>query len=148
MTAPDLVEIPIDRIQGEVVAVLYFEDERPPRGPAALLDWRLNGVLTELLVQGRAAGHVGEQILVPNNGKLGADWALFLGGGRWEGRGKKSYRTLVEQALDTCRGLNLSRVGIGLTPLEGMGEGSAEKMVSQALGRRTVTDLECQLCLG
>ncbi|NIQ96583.1 MAG: hypothetical protein GWN87_22115 [Desulfuromonadales bacterium] len=79
------LDLPADRMDGEVVAVLFFEDERPLAGPAALLDWRLNGLLTRRLLNGEATGRRNEKILVDANNKILAPWVLFQGGGTARG---------------------------------------------------------------
>ncbi|MEW6056335.1 MAG: M17 family peptidase N-terminal domain-containing protein [Bdellovibrionota bacterium] len=42
-----------------------FEDQRPLRGVAGGLDWRLRGFLSKFLISGRIAGSQGELIYVP-----------------------------------------------------------------------------------
>ena len=86
-------------VEGEVVAALFFEDRRPLCGPAALLDWRLNGLLTGLLQQGRVLGGKGERVLVRNNGKIGSEWIFFAGGGRHQNLEPEGYRQLIADLI-------------------------------------------------
>jgi hypothetical protein len=146
MTSLRVLDLPADRMEGEAVAAFFFEDERPLRGPAALLDWRLDGMLTRLLVQGCASGRAGERILTPNNGKLGAGWVLFAGGGSRQGLGEETYRALVQNLLETCHLAGFSRIALCLAPLPGMGPAGLEKLVAAA-AERTAAPLECLMSL-
>jgi hypothetical protein len=60
---PDLHQI--DHVQAETFVVCLFEDERPPRGVAGLLDWRLCGRLSNLLVEERLGTGFREAMLFP-----------------------------------------------------------------------------------
>ena len=86
---------PADCLPGEAVITLYFDDQKPLQGPAALLDWRLDGQLTRLLLDGEATGRAGEHVMLQGNGKLQADWALFVGGGKWHGLSSETHASLV-----------------------------------------------------
>lgn len=127
-----LVDLPADRIEADVAAALFFSDERPVRGPAALLDWRLNGLLTDLLLQGRAQGKAGERVLVRSNGKILAAWVLFMGGGKWQGLGEETYRGLIRHLLLSCREAGFPSVALCLAPLAGMESADMERMVAEA----------------
>lgn len=51
---PDLRRL--DELKSEAIALAFFEDERPLRGAMGLLDWRLCGALSRLILRGRASG--------------------------------------------------------------------------------------------
>ena len=98
---------PFERIEADLAVAGFFLDERPLRGAAGRADWRLCGVVTELVESGRLRGKVGEATLVPSMGRLAADRVLLLGLGR-----RSSFR--VGRARDTShaaveRGLALER---------------------------------------
>ncbi len=111
-----VVDLPADLLSVEAVAAFYFEDERPLRGPAALLDWRLNGMLTNLLLRGELAGRAGEHVLVASNGKIAAEWVLFLGGGKLQGLGLEGYRGLLRHLFETVREAGFRQVAVCLAP--------------------------------
>lgn len=133
MTPLRVLDLPADRMEAEAVAAFFFEDERPLRGPAALLDWRLNGLLTDLLVRDCAAGHTGEKILVPNNGKLRADRILFVGGGSRCGMKQNIYQGLLRDLLESCLRARFFRIALCLEPPEGLEQGELEKTVAEML---------------
>lgn len=78
--APDLRAL--DATPCDVLALSYFDDERPLRGVAGLVDFRLAGQLSKLLVRGRARGRAGEQVLLPGRPRLAGDRVLLVGLGR------------------------------------------------------------------
>ena len=62
MSAAVLVEVErhsFDRAAGDVLIAGIFSDERPARGAAGRIDWRLCGPVTRYLVGGRLEGKVG-----------------------------------------------------------------------------------------
>lgn len=105
---------PFERIEADLAVAGFFLDERPLRGAAGRADWRLCGVVTELVGSGRLRGKVGEATLVPSMGRLAADRVLLLGLGR-----RSSFR--VGRARDTShaaveRGLALGARAVVLAP--------------------------------
>jgi hypothetical protein len=143
-----VLDLPADRLEGDAVVALFFEDVRPLRGPGGLLDWRLNGALTRQLLQGAVSGRAGEHLLIPNNGKLGANCVLFIGGGRWSDLNQDRYLNLLRHLLETCGQAQFNRIAIGLTPLPGMTAIDLERLAAAALTDLPTPPPECLLSLG
>ena len=61
----------LDRLSSELLVVPFFEGERPLRGPAAQVDWRSCGLVSEQIGRGALAGQSGEVLLLPGGGPLG-----------------------------------------------------------------------------
>jgi len=135
----------LDRLPGDVAAAFIFSDLRPLRGGAALLDWRLNGRLTRMLLDGAAEGRLGEHILVANNGKLAADWSLFVGGGAAPARLSPSSRKLLRHLLDVCRHAGFTRLAIGLSAADEAEAEALEQTLAELLGEFADPELECRL---
>ncbi len=76
---------PIDRIAATVTIAPIFEDVRPLRGVAGLLDWRLNGFISRLILEGRFRGEFEEVLLMPSGGRVKAEQIILLGVGPQEG---------------------------------------------------------------
>lgn len=95
----------LDLAGTEVLVANLTEDERPIRGLAALLDWRLRGHFSKLLVDGFATGKLGEVVLVPGKPRLPFDKVLLFGLGRTEDFGDRTFRVVVERILATLEGL-------------------------------------------
>lgn len=69
-------------LETEVLCLPLFSDERPLRGAIGLIDWRLCGRLSELLVNGTLVGSVGEALLMPPpERRLSAERLLIIGAG-------------------------------------------------------------------
>jgi len=145
MSALSRSDEPLDRLPGDVAAAFIFSDVRPPLGGAALLDWRLNGRLTRMLLDGEAEGRFGEHILVANNGKLATDWALFVGAGPAPARLSSSSRKLLRALLDVCRRAGLSRLAIGLSAADPAEAEILEKTLAELLAETADPKLECRL---
>jgi hypothetical protein len=145
MTALRVLDAPVDCLPVEVVAAFFFEDARPLRGAAALLDWRLNGRLTAMLLAGEISGRFGEQVLVANNGKLAADWALFIGAGRSADLASDSGRRLFTHLLEICRRAGFSRVAVGLSASELAKAVDLSREMATLLERTSGASPECLL---
>jgi hypothetical protein len=110
--------LPADSMPGESVAALFFSDQKPLEGPAALLDWRLDGQLTRMLLDGEVHGHAGEHVVLQNNGKLQADWVLFVGAGKWHGLCQETYAALVRHMLKVAAQAGFKDVSLTFMPHE------------------------------
>jgi len=69
----------LDALQAEVVVLPFFADERPLRGAAGLIDWRLCGALSRKLMAGYLDGHFGEKGMIAGPEKLKAEGLLLIG---------------------------------------------------------------------
>jgi hypothetical protein len=136
-----------DRLEGEVAAALFFADQRPLSGSAGLLDWRLNGLLTNLLHSGRVTGDLGERLLVPANGKIAASRVLFLGAGRSEGLQAAYYRQLLRQLIETCLQAGFTPIALGLEAPAGLAPKAVRELVAGLLDDPAGRGLDCQVAL-
>lgn len=109
------LQLPADRLSGEGVVTLFFQDQRPLAGPAAILDWRLDGQLTNLMLENKVVGRAGEQVILQNNGKLLADWVMFIGGGKWHDLCLNTYKSLINHIVVTVRTAGFKDISICLS---------------------------------
>ncbi len=56
-----------------------FADEKPPRGLCGFIDWRLNGMISREIKQGRICGEFKEKIIIPFPRRIGAEMLLLFG---------------------------------------------------------------------
>lgn len=61
------------------LALGVFADERPPRGIGGFIDWRLNGMISKEISQGRIGGEFEEKIIIPFPDRIGAEMLLLFG---------------------------------------------------------------------
>lgn len=70
---------PIDLVKTGLLLVTTFQDERPLKGCAGLMDWRFNGNLSRLILKSRFSGERGEALLMPSAGRLEGNELMLLG---------------------------------------------------------------------
>jgi hypothetical protein len=90
----------LDDIDNELALVLTYQDQRPLKGQAGLLDWRLNGYLSRLILNNRFMGQWGEALLMPSNGRVGAKELLVLGLGASQQIGDQNIPNYVSMILE------------------------------------------------
>ena len=73
---------PFERVVADVAIAGFFQSERPLRGAAGRADWRLCGLVSDLLADGRLREKTGAAVLVPGAGRLAADRVMLVGLGR------------------------------------------------------------------
>ena len=145
MMTPEIVKRPADQLGGDVVVVLYFEDQRPLRGPCAVVDWRLDGQLTRALLDGRLTGRAGEHAVFQNNAKLQTDWSLFIGGGKWQGLCLETYRSLIRHMLVNAHQAGFRKLALCLPLIEEADADSIAGLVKDELEHENLDFSACQL---
>lgn len=143
MSETYILDLPPDRMEGEVTVVYFFEDDRPLNGAAALLDWRLNGRLTELLLSGSVTGRSGEAVIFENNGKFDAEWALFLGGGKRTRLSINAWQGLLKKGFRTCENAGFERVAFCLDSHPDVPASQIRAIAMGLLAKHKNTSLEC-----
>lgn len=119
--APSLRKL--DLAATEVLACCVSEPERPPRGVAGLVDFRLAGRISRFLQRGDMTGRLGEVTLVPGKPKLPFDKLLFFGIGDPSALDERRYRAVVTRMLETLSGL---RTRTAVVELPGRHDGRIE----------------------
>ena len=138
-----ILDLPPDRREGEVATVYFFEDDRPLHGSASMLDWRLNGKVTELLLNGTVSGRIGDTVAIKNNGKLDADWALFIGGGKRQRLSMAVWERLLKKGLKTCQKAGFERIAFCLDSQEDVPVSQIKELAEKLLVEYSNSTLEC-----
>lgn len=146
MNPAEHVALPADQLPGDAVVALYFSDLRPLEGPAALLDWRLDGQLTRMLLSGEVAGRAGEHVILQSNGKLAAKWVMFIGGGKWHGLCRETHAALVRHMLSVARQAGCKDVSLVFMPHEEANGGTLQDQVNDALAAEGAAIESCRFC--
>ncbi len=110
--APDLRRL--DETSVELCACGFFRDERPVRGLAGLLDWRLAGRLSALLASGFVRGDPGEALLVPGKPQLPFEKLLLVGLGDRAAFDDGAFRAGLLRIATTLEGLRVRRAVVEL----------------------------------
>ena len=99
-------------LETEVLCLPLFSDERPLRGAIGLIDWRLCGRLSELLVDGTMSGSVDEALLMPPpERRLVAERLLIIGAGP---RTAFDCRALLRRSLERVLALRVRTAAFAL----------------------------------
>jgi len=95
----------LDCANTEVLVATTLLDERPAHGVAGLIDWRLNGRLSRLMLDGFATGKLGEVLLLPGKPQMSYDKLLLFGAGPRADFGERIYRDVLHRIFMTLEGL-------------------------------------------
>jgi hypothetical protein len=121
-----------DEANVELCACAIWSDERPMRGFAGLLDWRLGGRLSALLKSDFFRGDLGETLLVPGKPWLPFEKVLVVGLGARSTFGDATFRRAVMGIAGALEGLRVRRAVVEL-PGRANGSIEPERAVSLAL---------------
>lgn len=125
--------LPADELPGESVVALYFSDLKPLDGPTALLDWRLDGQLTRMLLDKDVTGRAGEHVMLQGNGKIKAKWVLFVGGGKWHGLCCETHGSLVRHMIAVAKQAGFKDLSLAFMPHEDVEPEVLSQQVNDAL---------------
>ena len=108
----------LDHHPGEVLVLTAFSDERPLRGLAGLVDWRICGKLSQWFVTQFATGEVNDRVLYPSQGRLSHPLVLLIGlGDRAQHRVDRAH-AMAEEAACVVTDLGASQMTCGLFGLD------------------------------
>ena len=110
--SPDMREL--DDVSAELLACTVWRDERPMRGLAGLLDWRLSGRLSALAKEGVLVGRLGEVLMVPGKPSLPFEKVLVFGLGRRADFAESAFCEVVRHMLRSLEGLHIRRAVVEL----------------------------------
>lgn len=92
----------LDELQSEALFLTLYEDQRPLRGVAGWVDWRMCGLLSRLVLRGCLTGRFGEVVLVPGRPKLAFDKVFAFGAGSAEGMDIGRVEAVVRRMLQAA----------------------------------------------
>ena len=110
--APDLDAL--DQLKTEALCLPVCRDERPLRGAQGLVDWRLCGKLSKLLVSDWICGEAEEVTLLPARPRLGAERLLLFGAGPADSLDEARYQGVVERMIGVLEGLKVRSAALAL----------------------------------
>jgi hypothetical protein len=110
---------PLERLRTDLVIVGVAVDDRPLRGAAGRVDWRLCGQLSRLVASERFSGKWGEAALIGVAGGLRAPLVLALGLGFRIRLGALAWEALGEDSVKRALALGVGSVALGLPDPDG-----------------------------
>jgi hypothetical protein len=100
----------VDLQECELLVTGFFQDERPLKGTSGLIDWRLNGMLSHLLKEGKMTGEWQETTLIPSLGRVIPQLILLLGLGKVRDYSTLRLRDLFPRLFQTLKNLKSSKI--------------------------------------
>jgi hypothetical protein len=104
----------VDVQECDVLVTGFFMNERPPGGSTGLIDWRLNGILSRLLLEKKLTGEWKETTLIPSQGRVMSRMILLLGLGEVREYSYLRVRELSAHLLETLKKLDALDVCLSL----------------------------------
>jgi hypothetical protein len=124
LTTHDITLESLDAITGvEAICLFVAAGDRPLRGLAGFLDWRMCGALSRLLLKDFFTGGEEDVLLVTTNGRIPVARAFVLGTGTQKPTAE-SVGALLKRAAHTMR-----KAGIESVAVEVPGGGQVEDAV-------------------
>jgi hypothetical protein len=112
-----------DALARETLILGFFSDERPPKGYCGLVDWRLNGMISAEIAEGRISGSFLEKIAYAFPARIHAARLLLFGMGAVS---DLTYDRLYNAGFEIAK----TATGIGATdlalPMPAAGRGSLQ----------------------
>ncbi len=109
----------VDLQKCDAVIVGFFQDVRPLRGSTGWIDWRLNGMLSHLLIEKKLRGDWKETTLIPSQGRTTPGIILLVGLGKVTEYSYLRLRELSPFFLETLKNLKVSDICFSLPYEEG-----------------------------
>jgi hypothetical protein len=105
----------LDRLaDADAACVFVCEDDRPLHGLGGLVDWRLCGMLSRVLKEGRFVGAIGDTLLVPGAGRVKSARIFCIGVGPRSDLNLHALGRVMRRAADV---LSMARSRCFLTEL-------------------------------
>ena len=132
----------LDALEGlDALCLFVGEDDRPLKGAAGYVDWRLAGALSRVLMQEFFVGAAGDCLLLPSNGRIAIPRIFACGAGPSNGFGPERLREILSDAavrLDRAkiRSVALEVPGAGAVPDEERSRAVKEAFLGRFSGER------------
>jgi hypothetical protein len=102
----------IKKLETEAIIVGFFEDVRPLKGVAGELDWLLCGALSNLIIQNKLRGLLGDVALLTSQGKLPTQKIFMIGLGRKVDLKPSIIQSAAKNAAASALGAGVTKVAI------------------------------------
>jgi hypothetical protein len=104
----------VDVQECDVLVTGFFKDERPLKGSSGWIDWRLNGMLSRFLMDGKLTGDWKEMTLIPSQGRIMPRMILLLGLGEVKEYSYLRLQELPPYLLKTLKKLDTFNICLSL----------------------------------
>lgn len=108
---------PIDKLDCELLVLMHYENQVPFHGLLGLIDWRLNGRLSQLVIENHFSGKAKEMILMPAEHRFRAQKMILLGLGQHEHFRENHISQVFDYTFETIDRLKAKQIALSLNPL-------------------------------
>ena len=107
----------LTKLHAEVLVVSCFEDVRPLQGLAGEVDWLYGGIFSNLLMQKRITGKLGETLLLAAQEKIQIPKIILIGSGMSTSYDYSQLNTIARKLFHSMNGLNIRECAVDLLTL-------------------------------
>jgi hypothetical protein len=104
----------LKHLSSDALILYRFAEMKPLRGIASLVDWRLYGHLSRLILDGFFIGDEGESLVMPLRRHLGPHNLLILGLGVRAEFGENRFCSVLTKTFEILNNLHLNSIAIAL----------------------------------
>lgn len=126
----------LDVATGEILVAPIHEDERPPGGAVALVDWRMCGRIAAQCIGGFLSGVRGERFMMPGRPRIAFDRVLLVGVGPRAQTNEDYVRGALVTMVDALAGLLARRAVIDLPGRSVVAAPRALELLQEVLAAR------------
>lgn len=138
----------LDRLRGDCLVLTAFTDDRPLRGLAGRVDWRLCGRLSSLMIREFLTGELGEVALVPmTDDRLQFDRLLIVGLGRRAEFDPTRFEAVCATIFKRAAGIGIRDLAMAMPGRVGMDIGLRQAVAGWARGIVAAWDADALLSL-
>ena len=105
---------PPDLPKHKCLALGIFSDEKPPRGICGFIDWRLNGLISREIKQGKIGGKFAEKVIIPFPQRIGTEILMLFGLGNRSAANYDKIQTAAYQVISAVDALLLNNFAFDL----------------------------------
>lgn len=91
----------VEDISADLICTTLFEDLGAPKGVAGMVDWRLNGFISQNIVDHRMSGAFRESTLIPLDNPFSSNRLCLFGLGSWRSYNSLQLKRLLPKVLQT-----------------------------------------------
>ena len=109
---PDLRRL--DAVRADALALPVPADERPLRGAVGLVDWRLCGWISRMMLRDRIRGARGERVLLPARPRFSFEKIVLYGTGDAGALDERAYVAVLEGLFEGLAEMQVHSTAIAL----------------------------------
>jgi hypothetical protein len=106
----------IDKVDTEAIVLLFFNDEKPLKGAAGLIDWRMNGTISDLIFKDKINGREGESILIVPKKRIRGKKILMIGLGDSSTFSGNSLEKTAGNAISQLAKIGVKKFHLAIPP--------------------------------